>query len=218
MLLGVNILTKNNIKKFQIFSAIFVMILGTLLHFTYDLSGQNKFIGLFSAVNESTWEHLKLLFFPMLLSILVGYFYFRNTEDICNPKLGSISGKYCTNCFSLSASSFVCAKTVGLIVSMVFTIVFFYTYTGILGKNIAFIDILSFYVSVILGEYVSYKLAISLFKCNSHIAFIVLALLTVCFFAFTFKPLKIGLFKDPITGNYGILSDRAKILITNVQK
>ena len=44
-----------------------VAILGTLSHFVYGLSGENRFIGLFFPVNESTWEHMKLAFFPMLL-------------------------------------------------------------------------------------------------------------------------------------------------------
>lgn len=65
---------KNNILRFTIFSGIFVMILGTLLHFTFEWSGNSTFVASFSAVNESTWEHLKLLFFPMLLTTILGYF------------------------------------------------------------------------------------------------------------------------------------------------
>ena len=66
---------KVSIKNFQIFSTIFVMILGTLLHFTYEWFGENLFIASFSAVNESTWKHLKLLFFPMLITIIIGTNY-----------------------------------------------------------------------------------------------------------------------------------------------
>ena len=45
----------------------FVSITGTLAHFLYDFSDQNCIVGLFTPVNESTWEHMKLIFFPMLL-------------------------------------------------------------------------------------------------------------------------------------------------------
>lgn len=48
--------------KYQIFSVIFTFIFGTLLHFTYEWSNQNLVVSLFSAINESTWEHLKLLY------------------------------------------------------------------------------------------------------------------------------------------------------------
>ena len=53
--------------KTNLFRFIFISVLGVLLHFTYEWSGDNAVVGLFSAVNESTWEHLKLLFFPFLL-------------------------------------------------------------------------------------------------------------------------------------------------------
>lgn len=55
----------DKIKKYQIISSIFVCILGTLLHFTYKVFGENSFVASFSAVNESVWEHLKLLYFSI---------------------------------------------------------------------------------------------------------------------------------------------------------
>ena len=123
---------RTNLIKFQIFSTIFVIIIGTLLHFTYNWYKNNSFVGLFSAVNESTWEHLKLLFFPMLITTVIGYFIF---QDIFPNSL--------------------CSKTIGIITAMLFTVIFFYTYTGIIGTNYAFINILTFVLSVILGEIVS---------------------------------------------------------------
>lgn len=175
-------MNKEKIKKYQIFSVIFTFILGTLLHFTYNLSNQNPIVAVFSSVNESTWEHLKLIFFPTLLTIIIGYFYFNK-----------------------SVSNFVCSKTLGLLISICFTVVFFYTYTGILGKNIAFIDIASFFISVLIGEFISYVLIINNFKCKNCIAIIVLLIITILFIFFTFNPPKIGLFKDPLTNTYGIL-------------
>ena len=134
---------KNKILKFTIFSGIFVMILGTLLHFTYEWSGNNTFVASFSAVNESTWEHLKLLFFPMFLTTILGYFYFRKIS-----------------------SNFLCAQLLGILTAILFTITFFYTYTGIVGTNFAFVNISIFFVAVVLGELVSYKILVSDFKCN----------------------------------------------------
>ena len=121
---------KISIKNFQIFSAIFVMILGNLLHFTYEWSEGNLLVASFSAVNESTWEHLKLLFYPMLLTTIIGYFYFGKNKH-----------------------NFLCANAIGILTAISFTTVFFYTYTGIIGTNFAFLDIGSFFVAVILGEW-----------------------------------------------------------------
>lgn len=175
---------KNSIFKFQIFSIIFTMILGTLLHFTFDWSGGNLFVGAFSAVNESTWEHLKLLFFPMFLTTIIGYLYIgKNTNN------------------------FLCAKIIGIIISILFTTIFFYTYTGIIGTNFSILDIGSFFVAVLLSEYVVYKILLSNFLCNTKVAFIILIILLFCFIIFTYTPPKIGLFKDPITSSFGISSN-----------
>lgn len=171
----------NLILKFQIFSGIFTAILGTLLHFTYKWSNCNTFVGVFSAVNESTWEHLKLLFFPMLITTIVGYLFMN---------------KY--------SSNFVCAKMFGIVASILFTTIFFYTYTGIIGTHFAIVDISSFFIAVILGEYIAYRILISNFSCNNIGAIFILIVLLLCFICFTFFPAKINYFKDPITGQYGI--------------
>ena len=165
---------KNKIKNEQIFSVIIIFILGTLLHFTYNFSGENKLIAIFSAINESVWEHLKLIYFPMLLMLIIGYF-----------KIGK------------EIPNYICSKTIGIITAMVFIIIFFYTYTGILGKSIAIIDIASFYVAVILGEYISYSLIIKNIKCNSKTAILILIFLLICFIIFTYYPPNLGIFKEP---------------------
>ncbi len=172
---------KNKIRNYQIFSVIFTFILGTLLHFIFEWSGENVFIASFSAINESVWEHLKLLYFPMLLTLIIGCFYI---------------GK--------NVSNFLCSKTVGAITSMLFTIIFFYTYSGILGKNIAIIDISLFFVATILGEYVAYRFMNGKSICNTKIAIFVLILIGICFVIFTYSAPELGIFKDPITGQYGL--------------
>ena len=177
----------DKIKKYQIFSTIFVCILGTLLHFTYKFFGRNIFIASFSAVNESVWEHLKLLFFPMLITTIIGYFYIGKNEP-----------------------NFLCSKTLGILTAMSFIIIFFYTYTGIIGKSIIFIDITSFFVAVILGEYLSYRLITSNFMCNNIIAISILIIILICFIVFTFFTPNIGIFKDPVTNEYGIIKNIEK--------
>lgn len=174
-------MNKKKIRNFQIFSIFFTFVLGTILHFTYRWASENKVVGLFSAVNESTWEHLKLLYFPMLITTIIGLFYFKK-----------------------AVSNFMCSKTIGILIALVFTVVFFYTYTGVLGKNIALIDISSFFIATILGEFIAYVLIVNKFKYNNVVAIIILIILFISFFIFTYKVPKIGLFKDPITGLYGV--------------
>lgn len=161
------------LKKYEIISTFVIMILGTLLHFTYELSNENVLISLFSSVNESVWEHLKLLYFPSLLMSLIGYFYFRKNH-----------------------SNYLCAKTKGILLSFTFIITFFYTYTGILGKSIAFLDISSFFIAVIIGQVYSFKKIDN--PCNQKLTVITIILLTIAFILFTFYPPTLGIFNKPV--------------------
>lgn len=168
--------------KYDIIGFIFVSILGTLSHFFFEWSGDNTFIGLFTPINESAWEHLKLIFFPYLIWSII--------ELIIMKK---------TNIFS--------SKFIGVIVGMAATLSFFYTYTGIIGKNIDWLNILSFFIGVIIAFFIDYILIKSEKLKNKSInitAIILFVIMSAIFILFTFAPPIIPLFKDPITSSYGI--------------
>ena len=170
------------IKTWQIITVTICLVLGILLHFMYEWSGENRIVGLFSAINESTWEHLKLAFFPMLLMAIIGYF---------------IIGKRCNNYWG--------AQAIGIITAITFIVTFFYTYQGILGKNIDVLNIGSFFIAIIIGEFVTYKILKSRNIYNAE--FVSIVFLVILFFSFilyTFYPLQIPLFQDPISRDYGI--------------
>lgn len=127
------------IKSYILTGIIFVSVLGTFLHFAYDLSGSNFLVGLFTPINESIWEHTKLIFFPMLLHAL----FFNKLK---NNKFSNI----------------IYASTIlGALIGVLFIITAFYTYSGIIGYHLAVLDISIFYISVIIAFYVTYKTALS---------------------------------------------------------
>ena len=180
---------EEKLLKIQVIITVISIILGTILHFTYNLSGENSFIGTFSAVNESIWEHLKLAFFPMLILGIIEYFFVKNISN-----------------------NYIEAKTIGIFLAISFIVVAFFTYTGILGVDILILDILIFITSIILGETTSYKLMKRENESNNKtkvLAGIILIFLLFSFIICTFNPPKVNLFRDPITKTYGI--DRAKI-------
>lgn len=80
---------------------------------------------------------------------------------------------------------------------MAFIVIFFYTYTGILGYNIAIIDTASFFIATIGGEYLAYILTIKKIKCNKKLAIIILLIIASSFIYFTYHVPELGLFKDP---------------------
>lgn len=173
---------KLSILNYEIISTIFVFIVGVLLHFVYEWSHESVLVGIFSPVNESVWEHLKLIFFPMFVISLVGKFYFKREYP-----------NYLSN------------KIKGIMLAMMFIVVFYYSYTGIIGKDIAILDIGSFFIAVLIGQAYAYKKRN--IKCFKWI-YLVLPFLIGLFIIFTFWPPHIGLFKDPINGSYGIRKEK----------
>lgn len=175
-------MTRNKkIFIFELISTIFIILLGALLHFTFKWSNNNLVVGAFSSVNESVWEHLKLLFIPALITTIVGHYYLKNETN-----------------------NYICIKTKGILISLAFIVIFYYTYSGILGTHYPIIDISSFVIASIIGELYAYKKIKADDCCNSISALITLIVLTIFFITFTYSTPKLGIFQDPVTNGYGI--------------
>ncbi len=172
---------KRTILVYELVGIVFIIILGSLLHFTFELSDHQAVVGIFSSVNESVWEHLKLAFWPALFFAIIEY---RPLKSIGN---------------------FLFAKGVGIYLMPTIIAVLFYSYTAIIGESVFAMDILIFIIAVIIGQLVSYKLLVSkkFPKSWGRIFLIALILLAALFVIFTFYPPHLPIFQDPITGGYG---------------
>lgn len=168
---------------YEIVGVVFIIMLGSLLHFTYESSGDNMLVGVFSAVNESVWEHLKLAFYPTMLFALIEFVPLKRVTQ-----------------------NFLLAKTVGVYVMVVVIPAIFYSYTAFTGESLLAIDVGSFLVAVAIGQLISYKLLTyrTLGVKAQWLALFLVVLLAVLFVVFTFVPPHFPIFEDPITGNYGI--------------
>lgn len=158
---------------------IFCVAVGTLLHFTFQWSHNHPAAALFSAVNESTWEHLKLLFFPVLLFTLLEYFF---------------AGR--------QTPGFLWARTMALLSGMALIVIGYYTYRGIIGKNYLTADILLFIAGVLTAFLLTMVIQKQRRTHPAHTgpAIFILIAVTALFFIFTFYPPHIGLFLDPSPG------------------
>ena len=155
---------------------------GTVLHFLYEWLGGALWIAPFSGVNESTWEHMKLLFWPMLIYAAVQGFFFRERRD------------------------FACIKMRGIRLGLILIPVIFYTYNGVIGKSPDWINIAIFFISAaIVYIYEAVQLKRPSVPCkNPTLAVFILCAVALLFLLFTFYTPEIGLFKDPVSGTYGI--------------
>ena len=166
---------------FTIISIIAISLIGTLSHFLYDITNHNKIIGLFAAVNESTWEHIKIALTPTLLWSLID---------------GAIYGVD-PNYFS--------AKFISLSLIIILMPLLFYGYQIFLKKNNFIIDILIFYIVIIISQ-LSFNYIIDMDILNSTIRYFSCLGIFLIFGGYmihTLMPAKSFLFKDPISKKYG---------------
>ena len=156
--------------------------LGTFLHFLFDLSGCAAWAAVISGVNESTWEHMKLLFIPLFTFAIIQSFFFKERDD------------------------FWCIKLRGILLGITLIPVIFYVYNGAVGKSPDWLNITIFFISA-LAVYI-YEAKLFLTKklpCESQILpLAILCIIALFFTVFTFFTPEIEIFKDPSTGMYGI--------------
>lgn len=149
------------------------IVTGTLLHFLYAWTGENRVVGLYSTVSESTWEHLKLLFFPVLAYTVWEYFWIGHRWK-----------------------GYVLARIEAVLLGMLAIVALFYTYTGIFGRNWLVADILTFVAGAAVTAWFTWYRAPKDHG-DSLLGGLLFALIAICFGVFTFYPPSFGMFVSP---------------------
>lgn len=158
-----------------------VTIVGSLLHFAYGWSGKNKLVGTFAAVNESTWEHIKLAISGLLACTVVDVWFLGD-----NPH-------------------YWLARGVSLLVPIVLIPLIFYGYQRVVHHPILVIDIGSFVVAA----FVSAATFVGLLELPelgigwNYFGMALSMVILVAYLLLTRFPLHNFLFRDPITHRYG---------------
>lgn len=170
-----------NLLRIEMIGVAVIAIVGILLHFCYEWSGEWQPSALFCAVNESVWEHMKIAFWPAFFFAVVEFFLLKERPE-----------------------NFWVAKTVGFYITTFMIPLLFYSYTAILGDHYLVIDILIFVIAIFLGQWVSYRLM----SMGAGVewqggAIILLIAILAAYALFTYFPPEIPIFKDPQSGGYG---------------
>ena len=154
----------------------FVTFGGTILHFLFEWTGGSVLVSPFSGVNESTWEHMKLLYWPLLFFALVQRVFFMDQKN------------------------YWCVKLTEILLGLILVPVLFYTYNGAFGKSPDWVNITIFYISAL----IVYLYERRAFRKNRMVcpypwlAFAGICLIGVLFVVFTFAPPGIPLFRDSL--------------------
>jgi len=167
-----------NIQTYINKGIIFSLILGTILHFTYQLSGENRIVGYFSAINESIWEHIKLSVFPIIIYTLYTYFFK----------------------FDKNINNMFFALGIGVLLSVIIVPTLFYTYIKFTKAPVFPFDIAIFFIAVVVPFKVMQKIILipQLPFIFNVIGLIILLLVIGVFFIFTYNPPDCKIFKEGV--------------------
>lgn len=177
-------MNRKNILTWEMLGILFIFSAGALLHFTFELSGEWRPMAIISGVNESVWEHFKIGFWPAFAWGIIEFFAFgRKTKN------------------------FFFAKGISFLVLPAVIAVLFYGYTIIFKIESLAIDIIIFFIAIAVAQIVSYRLMLMKEKKQVlNIIGIVLILINVILFSLlSYFPPHWAIFKDPVTGGYGIV-------------
>lgn len=153
----------------------FCFIMSFVLHFIFEWCGGSPYIAWLGAVNESVWEHGKILFYPYLIYSIIEYF-------ILKPS---------------NINNYLTAKCIPLLFAIPLMATIFYTYSGIIGTNYLIMDILTALIVLVLMFLFSFNALNKGYTLkHSYILLILVIILTILIIVFTYYPPKIALFYD----------------------
>ena len=171
-----------NLKKWKVFSVFGTFILAFLTHFLYTWF-PNSLFSIFFPVNESIWEHMKMLFTTILLYEIIEYIILSIKQ--------------------FKVNNFLFASFVTAIVSIPIYLIMFLPIYYKMGENM-FITISIMLIDIIIVQFINYKI-LNVKEFNLNILTIVLIIISyIGFGLLTYYPPENDLFFDPKEEKYGI--------------
>ncbi|MGN0493823.1 MAG: DUF6512 family protein [Acutalibacteraceae bacterium] len=165
-------------KKCNSFLAFLIIgTVGTLWHFIYEWSGGNAVIGIIAPVNESVWEHLKMLFFPALFYFVIEYLLCKKGYE-----------------------NYIPAAVLGIFAGIFTITAFYYTYSGVLGFGVTALDIVSYFVGLIAALWVKRTILRNKCFCSKtakYSSLLLAAVTGVLFVVWSFYPPPLGIIIPP---------------------
>lgn len=172
-------------QKWILWGIPIIFLIGSLVHFLYDFSGKNTFVGLIVSVNESVWEHMKMVLLPVILYWIFYYIFAHRKYDI-------------------DINKWFTGGLVSLITALISIPFLYYFYTGAFGVKVVIVDILILLIAVALGQLIGLHFYKHSKGINFYFILAVFVILIIVFMILTIYPPHIPLFYDEKAGGYGI--------------
>lgn len=175
--------TNMTFKLIKIISVVFAFLISFVFHFVYELLPINL-LALFFPVNESIFEHMKIIFYAMIISSLLELILYKK--------------------YKIKINNFNISVMLKSVVGVVFYLVIYIPIYLILKENL-FISIILLLITYIFMEYLSVRVLVSSDENIKVLPVIIIFLVAILFVILTFYPLHNFLFFDNISYGYGIL-------------
>ncbi|WP_352418891.1 DUF6512 family protein [Proteiniborus sp.] len=166
-------------------SPLILFIIGSLMHFLYDLSGKNTIVGLIAPVNESVWEHTKMVLLPVICWWTFYYIIKRKQ-------------------YKINKNKWFTGALVALLTSIISIPVLHYFYTQSFGVELLVVDIIILFLALLFGQLLGLHFTKHSKGINSNIVILIFVAIIITYIIFTLYPPRIPLFRDSMTGKYGI--------------
>jgi hypothetical protein len=128
-MLDMDIRVRGYVLQWALLGIVGVAVIATLWHFLFFLTGEFAVIGAIVPVNNSVWEHFKVILYPVLLFSLIEYRY-----------------------IGYHANNYIIAKTVTIFLTLLLIGAVFYTYFYAVKEQIAAANIAIFIGALIIGQ------------------------------------------------------------------
>ena len=172
-----------SLKKIKIINVVFLFLLSFLWHFVYDWFPNNIF-ALFFPVNESIWEHMKIIYFCLFMGSILEFV-------LCKKN-------------NIKINNFYIEAMVKSILGVIFYLIIFVPFYLWLGESML-MSISLMLITYIFMEYIGYKILTGEEMNINILPVVIIALGCIMFVILTFYPLHNFLFFDEVKFGYGIL-------------
>ena len=172
-----------NLKIIKILSIFVIFLLGFITHFIYDIF-PNTITSFFFPVNESIFEHLKIIYVSYLLWALIEYFLLKKESYLKN---------------------FPSSLFLSIIFNMIILLAIYIPIYNTFGHNI-YITLLIYLISIAISQIISYYILKSNndFKFLNKYAYIFLLILIMVLIYLTYYPPNIDIFIDKMNNKKGL--------------
>lgn len=167
-------------------SSIAIFLLCALFHFIYQWSGYNSIIGAIAPTNESIFQHVKMIFLPIMIFYLVTYLIFKNRLIIDENK-------------------WAIYPLITFIITSIIIVIMYYTLKYGFNISSMFLDILSLFIGLVASAVICIRLEISNidFRIPYYVSIAVLVTIFGLLLYFNYFPLEVNFFYDKVNNTYG---------------